>query len=147
MLQLTNARRGVLSELRERQMDKALSEHVSAQILVGRSIMGLSQKELADRIGVCCQQIYKYETGKCYPPVARLAKIARALNLSPLIFFEGTVDGLHSAVVVNASRRRTELLEAYSKLGPSERNLLVSIAKILVEATVPAAETRALKRA
>ena len=128
-------------------MNKTLSEHVSAQILVGRSIMGISQKELADRIGVCCQQIYKYETGKCYPPVARLAKIAQALNLSPLIFFEGTVDSLHSAVVMNASPRRTELLEAYGKLGSSERNLLLSIAKSLVEATVPAAEARSLKRA
>jgi transcriptional regulator with XRE-family HTH domain len=128
-------------------MNKALCEHVSAQIVIGRCAMGWSQREFAERIGVCTQQIHKYETGQCYPSVPRLAKIAQTLMISPLFFFESKVDSNQAILLMVPDRWRTELLEAYRKLRPSERKLLTSIAKSLVEAMVPVATARSLERA
>jgi transcriptional regulator with XRE-family HTH domain len=131
------------------QMGKSLSERISSRILVRRSEMSLSQKELGKQIGVTYQQTHKYETGNCDVPVSRLAKIAQVLNRSPLSFFEGEVEILQPVLLAASSPGRMKLLEAYKKLGPSERSLLISIAKSLVEATAtaPVAEARSLKRA
>jgi transcriptional regulator with XRE-family HTH domain len=121
------------------QMDKLLSERISLRILLGRSEMGLSQHELGERIGVSYQQIHKYEKRKCDVPVSRLAKIAQVLKISPLLFFEGEPDILQAASLMGSSTGRTELWQAYRKLGSSERTLLISIAKSLVEATATVA--------
>ena len=48
-----------------------------------REAAGISQAELAERIGTTRQQIGKYETGEQDMTVARLVQIATALGVEP----------------------------------------------------------------
>jgi len=49
---------------------------------------GLSQSELAERIGVSFQQIQKYEKGSTRISVMRLLQISEALGVKITVFFE-----------------------------------------------------------
>ena len=45
-----------------------------------RLIAGLTQKELAEKLGVSAVSIHKWELGKSFPRVKRLHTVADALN-------------------------------------------------------------------
>ena len=56
---------------------------IARQIRQRRLSLGLSQKELGDRIGVAHQQIFNYESGTGDLPVERLIVLCVALKLNP----------------------------------------------------------------
>ena len=53
-----------------------------------RKSWGLSQSELAERIGISFQQIQKYENGSTKISVMRLQQISEALGVNITAFFE-----------------------------------------------------------
>lgn len=64
-------------------------------VFVGRRIRGrrrlldLSQRDVADRVGVGFQQVQKYETGLNTISAPRLVAISRALEVPISYFFDG----------------------------------------------------------
>ncbi|WP_158874024.1 helix-turn-helix domain-containing protein [Antarcticirhabdus aurantiaca] len=60
---------------------------MATRVREARISKGLSQIALADEIGVTYQQLQKYESGHNRIAVARLSKLARALDLPVLAFF------------------------------------------------------------
>jgi transcriptional regulator with XRE-family HTH domain len=62
-----------------------------------RKAAGLSQEEVAEKIGLTFQQIQKYEWGTNRLSVARMIQIAAALNQSASIFIDGLEDHLGGA--------------------------------------------------
>ncbi|MFN7177839.1 MAG: helix-turn-helix domain-containing protein, partial [Thermaurantiacus sp.] len=44
-------------------MKADIDRHVGERLRRQRRLLGLTQKELADRVGIRFQQIHKYETG------------------------------------------------------------------------------------
>ena len=54
-----------------------------------RQKLGLSQSDLAERIGVTFQQVQKYEKGTNRISIGRLTRIAKALDVPPIFFFAG----------------------------------------------------------
>ena len=58
-------------------MDK---KYIGDLIRLARKTAGLSQMELAERVGISYQQIQKYEKGISEISIARLSQIAEALN-------------------------------------------------------------------
>ncbi len=56
-----------------------------------RVLLGLSQRQLADAIGVTFQQVQKYENGTNRIDVARLAALASALEVPTQWFFLPTL--------------------------------------------------------
>lgn len=67
--------------------------HVGARIRARRLMLGLSQQQLAELIGVTYQQAHKYETGADRVAVGRLYRIARALAVEVGSFYEGLAAG------------------------------------------------------
>ncbi len=67
-----------------RLIDKAIGQKIREL----RNRWGLSQSELAERIGISFQQIQKYEKGSSRISVMRLQQIAEALGASPASFLE-----------------------------------------------------------
>ncbi len=65
-----------------------LDAAVGTKIRVFRISRGLSQTELADRIGVTFQQVQKYEKGANRIGASRLSQIAAALDVSVGELFE-----------------------------------------------------------
>ena len=57
-------------------------ERIGKFIMEARHEVGLTQKELAEKIGVSDRTISKWENGEGYPEVETLIEIARNLHLS-----------------------------------------------------------------
>ena len=53
-----------------------------------RKLQGLSQTQLAEKIGVTYQMVQKYEKGTSQLTIARLKQIAQALDITPQVFIE-----------------------------------------------------------
>jgi transcriptional regulator with XRE-family HTH domain len=67
----------------------AIDDHVGGRIRERRIMLGLTQPQLAEMIGVTYQQAHKYERGINRVSAGRLFEIARALSAPITYFFEG----------------------------------------------------------
>ncbi len=66
-----------------------VDEHIGQRIQLRRTMMGMSQKDLASGCGVTFQQIQKYETAGNRVSASRLFDLSKALDTSVLFFFLG----------------------------------------------------------
>src|ERR1700732_2639564 len=69
-----------------------VDRHVGARIRERRIMLGLTQQQLADLIGVTYQQAHKYERGINRVSAGRLFEIAQALRVPVGYFFDGLQD-------------------------------------------------------
>lgn len=65
-----------------------INRYVSQRIRRRRIMLGLTQQELADMVGITPQQAHKYEKGLCQISSGRLYQIAQALGVEVSHFFE-----------------------------------------------------------
>jgi transcriptional regulator with XRE-family HTH domain len=70
----------------------AIDDHVGARIRERRIMLGLTQQQLAELIGVTYQQAHKYERGINRVSAGRLFEIARVLSVPVSYFYEGIGD-------------------------------------------------------
>ncbi len=63
--------------------------HVAMRIRRRRIMLGMTQKHLAEAIGVAYQQVHKYESGANRISVGALHRIAQALDVGIAFFFDG----------------------------------------------------------
>ncbi len=66
--------------------------HVGARIRLRRKLLGLSQQQLAERLGLTFQQVQKYERGVNRVSASKLYETAQVLQAPVTHFFEG-LDG------------------------------------------------------
>ena len=66
-----------------------VDRHVGARMRARRIMLGLTQQQLADLIGVTYQQAHKYEKGINRMAAGRLYKAAQVLGVEINYFFEG----------------------------------------------------------
>jgi transcriptional regulator with XRE-family HTH domain len=69
-----------------------IDAHVGAQVKLRRAVVGMSQTELADRLGITFQQVQKYEKGANRISASRIYLIAEILGVPLESFFEGARD-------------------------------------------------------
>ncbi|MFA7428934.1 MAG: helix-turn-helix transcriptional regulator [Rhodospirillaceae bacterium] len=62
--------------------------HVGKRLRLRRTLLGMSQEQLANAVGVTFQQIQKYERGSNRVSASRLYDVARVLGVSISFFFE-----------------------------------------------------------
>ena len=106
---------------------------VGQRIRILRLAAGLSQSELAERIGVTFQQVQKYEKGMNRVGAGRLTKIARVLNVPIGSFFDGReeiqqveLQGFESPLAAMAQPYAYRLLRAYAAISdPDLRQTIV----------------------
>jgi transcriptional regulator with XRE-family HTH domain len=70
-----------------------VDRHVGARMRERRVMLGLTQQQMAELIGVTYQQAHKYETGINRISAGRLYQIARALGVEISYFFEDVEPG------------------------------------------------------
>lgn len=63
--------------------------YVGKRLRVRRTMMGLSQKAVADAVGITFQQVQKYEKGTNAMNASRLVEFARFMNVPIAYFFDG----------------------------------------------------------
>ena len=71
------------------RVTRRVDEHVGEQIRKRRTMLGLTQDQLAQALGISYQQVQKYETGTNRVSAGRLFDIARVLDSGVSSFFEG----------------------------------------------------------
>lgn len=72
---------------------KDVDRYVGTRVRERRIMLGLTQQQLADLIGVTYQQAHKYERGINRISAGRLYGIAKALGVPVSFFFDGVEDG------------------------------------------------------
>lgn len=97
-------------------MDK---KYIGDLIRLARKTAGLSQMELAERVGISYQQIQKYEKGISEISIARLSQIAEALNTT-----------LGSFIADDEKIMVSESISRYGAVRDDERELLRLFGKI-----------------
>ena len=73
--------------------------HVGNRVRMRRLMLGLSQTQLGEALGIAFQQVQKYEKGTNRISASRLQGISQILQVPVEFFFEGSphVRGQHSA--------------------------------------------------
>jgi transcriptional regulator with XRE-family HTH domain len=133
-------------------MANAIDLHVGKRLRRRRRLLGLTQQQLAESIGIRFQQIQKYECGANRVTASRLYELAVALNVPVNYFFEGlqqlnapTAPGAPAndrdliAADVLSQKETLGLIRAYYKLGERPRRRLLDLAKALQDETTDAA--------
>jgi len=67
----------------------SVDAHFGKQLLRRRRVLGLTQVQVAEAIGIRFQQIHKYECGATRMSGVRLWELAHALDVPVSYFFEG----------------------------------------------------------
>lgn len=113
--------------------------HVGNIIRRCRSQIGMTQQELANRIGLRFQQIHKYETAHNRVSASRLFEIAAVLQKPTDCFFEGLVKapsiGNKPMDVPDllSDKKALDLVALYYGIPEPQRQKLIKLAKALVE--------------
>jgi len=108
-----------------------IDHHVGARVRERRIMLGLTQQQLADLIGVTYQQAHKYERGINRVSAGRLYEIAQVLSVPVGYFFDG-LEGQGARAVSPRERMCLELARNFSQI-PNERHqeALSQLARVL----------------
>jgi transcriptional regulator with XRE-family HTH domain len=122
----------------------------SIDIAVGRNIRiwrmakGLSQAQLANRLGVTFQQVQKYEVGANRIGTGRLVKAAAILRVPVAALLEGAdgSDPAGSLLSLLADRRSFRLAHAFAAIKDSTARLSIVNLVAKIATTVPQPKPR-----
>ena len=80
--------------------------HVGKRIRQRRWLVGMTQQQLAEQVGIKFQQIQKYETGANRVSASRLWDISEAMDVPVNFFFEGIEQEVAAAGSSDNSARK-----------------------------------------
>jgi transcriptional regulator with XRE-family HTH domain len=113
--------------------------HLGKRLRRRRRLLGLTQQQLADAVGVRFQQIQKYECGANRISAARLWRLSEALEVPVGYFYDGLAVGATGESAADradggeilARKETLDLIRAYYQLGERPRRRLLDLAKSL----------------
>lgn len=130
-------------------MANDIDYHVGKRLRRRRRLLGMTQQQVADSVGIRFQQIQKYECGANRVSAARIFELAEALNVPVQYFYDGlpsTVshrpanDSVSEPIADLLTQKETiDLINAYYQLGERPRRRLLDLAKALHEETTSVA--------
>ncbi len=121
-------------------MKHPVDAHVGQRIRHRRWMLGMTQQQLGDAVGIKFQQIQKYETGMNRVSASRLWDIARVLDVQISFFFGGLESEYAEPAVVESSDMPTdlladkeamELIRSYYAIPEAQRRRLFDLARVL----------------
>ena len=122
-------------------MKHPVDVHVGKRVRHRRWMVGMTQQQLAEKVGIKFQQIQKYETGMNRVSASRLWDIADALSVPVGFFFEGLdggdVESVSAQAVpgdILADKEALELVRSYYAIPETQRRRLFELARVLSEA-------------
>lgn len=111
--------------------------HVGKRIRHRRWMIGMTQQQLAEKVGIKFQQIQKYETGTNRVSASRLWDIAQAVDVPVSFFFEGLADDRINEDVegdILADKEALQLVRAYYAMPEAQRRQIFELARVLSDA-------------
>ena len=118
-------------------MKHPVDVHVGKRVRHRRWMVGMTQQQLAEKVGIKFQQIQKDETGMNRVSASRLWDIAAALSVPVSFFFEGleskpdadTQSALPADIL--ADKEALELVRSYYAIPDNQRRRLFELARVL----------------
>jgi len=120
-------------------MKHPVDVHVGKRVRHRRWMVGMTQQQLAEKVGIKFQQIQKYETGMNRVSASRLWDISEALDVPVSFFFEG-LEGKHAEASEDipgdllADKEALELIRSYYAIPENQRRRLFDLARVLSDA-------------
>ncbi|TGY90340.1 helix-turn-helix domain-containing protein [Marinicauda algicola] len=120
-------------------MTNEIDHHVGKRLRRRRRLLGLTQSQLADAVGIRFQQVQKYECGANRVSASRLFELAEALDVPVQYFYEG-IEGRGGAAVseeeslepdILSKKETVDLVRAYYRLNERPRRRLLELARSL----------------
>ena len=119
-------------------MSHPVDVHVGKRVRHRRWMVGMTQQQLAEKVGIKFQQIQKYETGMNRISASRLWDISDALGVPVSFFFEGldarVEDDAMPKPDLMADKEAMELIRSYYSIPENQRRRLFDLARVLSEA-------------
>lgn len=122
-------------------MTHPVDVHVGKRVRHRRWMVGMTQQQLAEKVGIKFQQIQKYETGMNRISASRLWDIAATLGVPVSFFFEGMeAEGETAAAPsampsdILADKEALELVRSYYAIPENQRRRLFDLARVLSDA-------------
>jgi transcriptional regulator with XRE-family HTH domain len=107
--------------------------HVGRRIRERRTMLGLTQQQLADLIGITYQQAHKYERGINRVSAGRLYEMAKVLGVDVGYFFDG-FDETDSESTSERQRMCLDLARNFSRINDQrQQEALAQLARSLAE--------------
>ncbi|MEM1237112.1 MAG: helix-turn-helix transcriptional regulator [Pseudomonadota bacterium] len=119
-------------------MKHPVDVHVGKRVRHRRWLVGMTQQQLAEKVGIKFQQIQKYETGMNRVSASRLWDIAETLEVPVSFFFEGLeganeeeggTGGAPSDLL--SDKEALELVRSYYAIPENQRRRLFELARVL----------------
>lgn len=112
--------------------------HVGKQLRQRRWLLGMTQQQLAQAVGIRFQQVQKYESGANRVSASRLWDLAKALNSPVTYFFEGLDQpspkgAAHSFATAVEDKDTHDMMRAYLGLTDGPRRRLLDLALAMHE--------------
>ncbi len=112
--------------------------HVGKRVRHRRWLIGMTQQQLAEKVGIKFQQIQKYETGANRVSASRLWDIADTLEVPVSFFFEG-LEEEHKESAGNSmlpadlmgDKEALDLVRSYYAIPENQRRRLFELARVL----------------
>ena len=122
-------------------MKHPVDVHVGKRVRHRRWMVGMTQQQLAGKVGIKFQQIQKYETGMNRISASRLWDIAEALDVPVSFFFEGYDDAASTGAPekdgipadILADKEALELIRSYYQIPEGQRRRLFDLARAISE--------------
>jgi transcriptional regulator with XRE-family HTH domain len=120
--------------------------HVGSRIRLQRIVHGLTQSDLANRVGVSFQSVQKYERGENRVSASRLHEFAQALSVGEQYFFDGiTHDAPARRMRMPTASEGRDLQRQLTAVLSIEdrrlRSLIIQLLKVLTELSAGRLET------
>ncbi|RKT30773.1 Xre family transcriptional regulator [Roseovarius halotolerans] len=119
-------------------MPHPVDVHVGKRIRHRRWLVGMTQQQLAESVGIKFQQIQKYETGANRVSASRLWDIADALGVEISFFFEGLESengqrqvGDKVPADLLGDKEALDLVRSYYAIPENQRRRLFDLARVL----------------
>ncbi len=121
-------------------MKHPVDVHVGKRVRHRRWLVGMTQQQLAEKVGIKFQQIQKYETGMNRVSASRLWDISAALSVPVSFFFEGlssqdhaNTDGASQDIPLDIlkDKEALELVRSYYAIPETQRRRLFELARVL----------------
>jgi transcriptional regulator with XRE-family HTH domain len=117
-------------------MKHPIDANVGLRIRQRRWMLGMTQQQLAQRVGIKFQQIQKYESGANRVSASRLFEISQVLEVPISYFFDGLGELVPAGeeTDVLANREALELVRAFYSIPEQQRKRLFELARALSHA-------------
>lgn len=119
-------------------MKHPVDVHVGQRVRQRRWMVGMTQQQLGNKVGIKFQQIQKYETGTNRISASRLWDIASALDVPVAFFFEGLHGHIANETTAHGDiltdKEALDLVRAYYAIPETQRRRLFDLARVLSDA-------------